>query len=293
MRTNGSRASINSSKVPTATPSRCRPSTSQRWTGSAIEAASKARFRLWRRQFARTTASSSRGARFASWLLTLAPTLMSVPSLPGVNLGAVLPNLIVIGAAKCGTTSLHEYLDEHPEISMSREKELHFFVDGKNWGRGLAWYESHFDSAAPVRGESSPGYSAFPLYRGVPERMAETIPEAKLIYLVRDPVQRIVSHYTHRTVNWPEMGTLEEALADPHIREWLVTPSRYWLQLEQYLSRFPAERILVVDSDELRASRIDVLARIFAFLDVDPSFRSPRFRRAHNSATGRIRRNRA
>jgi hypothetical protein len=168
----------------------------------------------------------------------------------------VLPNLIVIGAAKCGTTSLHEYLDEHPEISMSREKELHFFVDGKNWGRGLAWYESHFDSAAPVRGESSPGYSAFPLYRGVPERMAETIPEAKLIYLVRDPVQRIVSHYTHRTVNWPEMGTLEEALADPHIREWLVTPSRYWLQLE-------------------------------------PSFRSPRFRRAHNAATGRVRRNRA
>ena len=201
----------------------------------------------------------------------------------------MLPNLVVIGAAKCGTTSLHAYLDAHPEVSMSREKELHFFVERKNWGRGLDWYESQF-SAAPVRGESSPGYSAFPLYEGVAERMAETIPHAKLVYLVRDPVERIVSHYTHRTVNWPEMGTLEQALADSHVREWLVTPSRYWLQLERYLSRFPAEQILVVDSDELRASRSEVLARIFAFLGVDPSLRSPEFKRAHNAGTGRVRR---
>jgi Sulfotransferase domain len=201
----------------------------------------------------------------------------------------VLPNLIVIGAAKCGTTSLHEYLDEHPEISMSREKELHFFVDRKNWGRGLPWYESQFDASAPVRGESSPGYSAHPLYEGVAERMAATIPEARLVYLVRDPVERVVSHYTHRTVNWPDMGTLEQALADPHVREWLVTPSRYWLQLEQYLAHFPPEQILVVDSDELRAS----LPRIFELVGVDPSFRSPGFERAHNARTGRTRRNRA
>jgi hypothetical protein len=201
----------------------------------------------------------------------------------------VLPNVIVIGAAKCGTTSLHEYLDEHPDISMSREKELHFFVDRKNWGRGLEWYESNFDASAPVRGESSPGYSAFPLYSGVPERMAHTIPDVKLIYLVRDPVERIVSHYTHRTVNWPEMGTLEEALGDPHVREWLVTPSHYWLQLEQYLAHFPPEQILVVDSDELRSS----LPGVFAFVGVDPAFRSTAFDRAHNAATGRTRRTRA
>ena len=120
----------------------------------------------------------------------------------------MLPNLIVIGAAKCGTTSLHAYLDEHPEIAMSREKELHFFVDRKNWGRGIEWYEAQFDASAPVRGESSPGYSAYPLYEGVAERMARVVPDAKLVYLVRDPVERVVSHYTHRTVNWPEMGTI-------------------------------------------------------------------------------------
>jgi len=201
----------------------------------------------------------------------------------------VLPNLIVIGAAKCGTTSLHEYLDEHPEISMSREKELYFFVEEKNLAKGRAWYESQFDPSAPVRGESSPGYSAFPLYRGVPERMADTIPDTKIVYLVRDPIERIVSHYTHRTVNWPHMASLAETLAPGGLRDWLVTPSRYWLQLERYLECFPAEQILVVDSDELRNRRHETLARIFEFLGVDTAFRSARFELSHNAATGRTR----
>jgi hypothetical protein len=201
----------------------------------------------------------------------------------------VLPNLIVIGAAKCGTTSLHEYLHEHPEISMSREKELYFFVEEKNLGKGLDWYESQFDSSAPVRGESSPGYSAFPLYSGVPERMAATIPEAKLIYLVRDPIERIVSHYTHRTVNWPDMATLGETLEPGGLRDWLVTPSHYWLQLERYLNCFPVEQILVVDSDDLRDHRQETLGRIFEFVGVDAGFRSPEFERSHNAATGRTR----
>jgi hypothetical protein len=205
----------------------------------------------------------------------------------------MLPNLIVIGAAKCGTTSLHEYLDKHPEIAMAREKELRFFVEEKNWRRGFAWYESQFDPTASVRGEATPAYSAFPLYRGVPERMAQTIPEARLIYLVRDPVARIVSHFSHRTVNWPEMDTLEAALGNPSFREWLVAPSRYWLQLEQYFEHFSESQILVLDSDELRRNRDETLASVFAFLGVDPTFRSPEFEQAHNVATGRTKKNRA
>jgi hypothetical protein len=203
----------------------------------------------------------------------------------------VLPNLIVIGAAKCGTTSLHEYLDAHPEISMSREKELHFFVEEKNWSKGLAWYESHFDPASAVRGESSPGYTAFPLYRGVAERLGQTIPDAKLVYLVRDPVDRIVSHYTHRTITWSDVASLEDALMHPGMREWFVAPSRYWAQLEQYRTHFPDDRILVLESDELRVRRQETLAAVFAFLGVDSSFRSPAFELSHNAATGRTRRN--
>ena len=71
----------------------------------------------------------------------------------------MLPNLIIIGAMKCGTSALHRYLGLHPEISMSDEKELNFFIEGMNWEKGLAWYESMFTGKAKVHGESSPDYT--------------------------------------------------------------------------------------------------------------------------------------
>jgi hypothetical protein len=198
----------------------------------------------------------------------------------------VLPNLIVIGAAKSGTTSLHEYLDLHPEISMSREKELNFFLEDANWSRGRQWYERQFESA-PVRGESSPAYSAYPLRSGVPKRMAATLSDVRLVYVVRDPIDRIVSHYVHRALAWSYVETIAEALADPIIREWLVKPSCYWLQLEQYFEYFSRERLLILDSDELRAHREETLASVFRFVGVDDSFRTARFALAHNAETGR------
>jgi hypothetical protein len=69
----------------------------------------------------------------------------------------VLPNLIIIGAPKCGTTSLHHYLSLHPQISMSREKELNFFIAERNWSKGIAWYAAQFAADNKVRGEASPG----------------------------------------------------------------------------------------------------------------------------------------
>jgi hypothetical protein len=187
----------------------------------------------------------------------------------------------VIGAAKCGTTSLHEYLDAHPEISMSRRKELDFFVPDKNPGYGLDWYESQFDDA-PVRGESSPSYSVHPYQPGVPERIHAVIPDVRLVYLVRDPIERIVSHYVHRSVNHPYIGSLEQALADSVHGPALVAYSRYWHQLEQYLAYFSPDQILVVDSDELGGRRDETLRRIFRFLGVDADYRSPDFAAWHN-----------
>jgi sulfotransferase family protein len=202
----------------------------------------------------------------------------------------VLPNLIVIGAAKCGTTSLHEYLDEHPDVAMSREKELNFFVEEKNWPRGIAWYESQFDADVPVRGESSPTYTAYPEYHGVPERIRSVVPEAKLVYLVRDPIDRIVSHYLHRTTVRPQ--PLPDALATDHLRERLVAVSRYWLQLSRYLEHFSEEQILVVDSGELRRDRAGTMRRIFGFAGADPDFTSKAFERSHNRAIGQTRKTR-
>jgi Sulfotransferase domain len=204
----------------------------------------------------------------------------------------VLPNLIVIGAAKCGTTSLHEYLHEHPEISMSREKELDFFVPEKSRGRGIDWYESQFDSRAPVRGESSPSYTAHPFYAGAPARIRALIPDIRLVYLVRDPIERTVSHWLHRVSTHAEMPSFEETLESEQ-GEWIVGLSRYWLQLEQYLAHFPPEQILVVDSDDLRTRRNETLARIFGFVGADPGFRSAEFEREHIPVARPLRRSRA
>ena len=112
---------------------------------------------------------------------------------------AALPNLIIIGGLKCGTTSIHHYLGLHPEIQMSKPKELNFFVAELNWDLGLDWYAARFDDRFAVRGESSPHYTNLPRFTGVAERIRQHCPDAKLIYMVRDPIKRMLSHWVHAT----------------------------------------------------------------------------------------------
>jgi hypothetical protein len=190
-----------------------------------------------------------------------------------------LPNLIVIGAQKCGTGAIHYYLGLHPEISMSNPKELDFFVDkqapGGNWPRGIAWYRSHFDPEAPVRGEASPSYTAYPRFGGASERMASIVPEARLIYLVRDPLERIAAQCVHNYAKRREKGALAETLAHPD--STYVAHSMYWMQLERYLRHYPREQLLVIEQTELRNRRGETLRRVFEFLGVDPEFTDSRF----------------
>ena len=90
---------------------------------------------------------------------------------------AALPNLIIIGGLKCGTTSIHHYLGLHPEIQMSKPKELNFFVEELNWDLGLDWYASRFDDRFKVRGESSPAlHEPAPLRRASPSGSTSTAP---------------------------------------------------------------------------------------------------------------------
>jgi hypothetical protein len=186
-----------------------------------------------------------------------------------------LPNLIVIGAQKCATSSLHRYLDAHPEIAMSADKELDFFGGPgfANWERGPDWYRAQFDPAAPVRGESSPSYTTHPFVVGAPERMRELVPEAKLIYLVRDPIERLLSQYVHIQAAGKAHRPLAQIFAErPPEHTAYVLMSSYWLQLERYLEQFSSEQVLVVDQEDLRHQRARTMARIFRFLGVDASF---------------------
>jgi hypothetical protein len=196
-----------------------------------------------------------------------------------------LPNLVVVGGLKCGTTSLHHYLNLHPEVEMSRPKELNFFVAELNWPLGPEWYASHFSGRVPVRGESSPHYTNRPRFEGVAERMRSVLGEARLVYMVRDPIDRMLSHYLHNVGGGYDDRTLADAFADPESA--YVTRSRYFFQLEPYLEEFGPERIEIVGREELKRDRPATMRRVFAFLGVDPDFSSEQFEREWETGTAK------
>jgi hypothetical protein len=220
---------------------------------------------------------------------------LSVPP-PNRRSGA-LPNLIVIGAQKCGTSALHYYVGLHPEAQVSSPKELSFFLDEsdfhpepylsvpeelrlvsgpRNWKRGREWYESHFDPGAAIRGEATPAYAS-PWFPGTAERMAGLVGEAKLIFMVRDPVERMVSHYLQNRASGREWRPLDRALE--RRQNVYVARSSYASVLRPFTERFPMERILVLRQEDLLRDRRPTLRRVFGFLGIDPEFWTPRFER--------------
>jgi hypothetical protein len=197
-----------------------------------------------------------------------------------------LPNLIVIGGLKCGTTSLHHYLALHPEIGMSRPKELNFFVAELNWELGPQWYASHFDRSTPVRGETSPHYTNLPHFAGVAERMRATLgDDVRLVYMVREPIERILSHYLHNVGAGYETRPLEQALGGDGGS--YVARSRYAMQLEPYLSTFGRERILIVANEDLATERAETMRAVFEFLGVEASYTSEQFAREWETGSAR------
>ena len=200
--------------------------------------------------------------------------------------GGALPNLIVVGGLKCGTTSLHHYLNLHPEIAMSRPKELNFFVSELNWDLGDGWYRGHFPPGPAVRGETSPHYTNRPRFGGVAERMRATLgADARVIYMVRHPLDRLLSHFLHNVGGGYEHRNLEAAVADPRCA--YVQRGLYAFQLEPYLAEFGPERILVVSREELGRERDATVRRVFEFAGVDPSFTSEQFDRQWETGSGK------
>jgi hypothetical protein len=202
-------------------------------------------------------------------------------------MAGALPTFVIIGAQKCGTTALHAYLSRHPEISMSRPKELDYFIEEFNLAKGEDWYRSRFDPEFAVRGESSPNYTAYPKLERVPERMAALVPDAKLIFMVRDPVARVRAGYYHRYSNRAESRPMREAVLAPG--ESYVCRSRYHLQLTRFLDHYPLEQILLLEQEELLNDRRATLQRVYGFLGVNPNVWRKAFHeeRLESAARGR------
>ncbi|MGZ8629905.1 MAG: sulfotransferase family protein [Actinomycetota bacterium] len=196
---------------------------------------------------------------------------MSVqPSRSGVveDRGGALPDFLIIGAMKCGTTSLYHYLRDHPQIFMPSIKAPEFFAEESNWGRGIGWYRRQFEGAGPgvvAIGEASNVYTKYPRYRGVPARIADHIPHARLVYVVRDPIDRIRSHYQTRVTEGTERSPIGLAVRENPI---YLDYSRYAMQLDQYLDHFPREQLLVITAEDLRDDRQATVQEVYGFLGV-------------------------
>lgn len=183
-----------------------------------------------------------------------------------------LPDFLVVGAAKAGTSTLLSYLQCHTRVFDIAEKEPCFFDDNVNWGRGVDWYRGLFAGAREdeLCGEASTNYTRFPQVRGVPERIKSVVPDVKLIYLVRHPIDRAYSHYVHRCTREIHTGEpIRYSFEEFVEREPMcVDGSDYALQVERYLEHFPLEKLLVVRQDALAESPSTFLARVQSFLNL-------------------------
>jgi len=188
-----------------------------------------------------------------------------------------MPDFFVIGAAKCGTSSLHLYLDQHPQVSMSLVKEPGVF-SRPLYLRRYENYDGLFDCSARRRGESSTSYTRYPAEGDAAPRIREAVPEAKLIYLVRDPVDRIVSDYIHHHAAGHERRSLDDAVKDfSDPGNFYVSTSRYGMQIRRYLEYFDVSSVLVVEQRDLKDSREQTIRQVFNFLGVDANVWSREF----------------
>jgi succinoglycan biosynthesis protein ExoL len=184
-----------------------------------------------------------------------------------------LPDFICIGAMRAGTTSLYDYCAQHPEIGVSRLKETDYFISSKNYDRGFAWYKRLFPNNAKVCGEFSPNYSKASAFPDVPKRMHSVLPNAKIIYIVRHPVDRAISQYNHAYLSGQNPPELAHLLGS-HEWEHLIDTSSYNRQLKLFLDHYHASQLMVLNFDDLTQNPIQTLARVSDFLGVSDDWKT-------------------
>lgn len=175
------------------------------------------------------------------------------------------PDFIIIGAMKCATSSLHEQLALQPGIFMSELKEPNFFSNDDQYAKGVEWYLSHFKSAQPqdICGESSTHYTKLPTYPHTIERLQKHLPDAKFIYVMRHPIDRLVSQYVHEWTQKVISVDINQAI---HQHPELINYSRYSLQLQPYFEAFGQDKVLPVFFERLFKQPQEELERICQFV---------------------------
>lgn len=197
----------------------------------------------------------------------------------------IRPNLFIIGATKCGTTSLHTYLNRHPAVVMSSTKEPGYFLtpderhpviqsggksEAEQWESYAALFTSTNTGTAGLQpkylGESSTAYTHLPVRQGVAERLFAFNPDAKLIYIIRDPIDRTISHYWWNVRHEGERRPPHEAI---HIGSTYLDVSNYAMQLREYLAIFPAKAIQLITLEELSSQPQESISRLLDWLGLE------------------------
>lgn len=199
----------------------------------------------------------------------------------------MLPNFLIVGARKSGTTGLWRALRAHPEVCMPAIKEPGFFTRAPlpdpharpdesrfhgTYDRGLAWYESLFAACGRAKavGEAS---NVYLWAEDAPELIRETLPKARLIFLFRDPVERLYSDYWYQRMRGWQLPDFAELVASEHPQfAFYREASHYRPQVERYLERFPREQLCFLTFDALTRATATTLSKVYRFLGVDPDF---------------------
>lgn len=177
----------------------------------------------------------------------------------------------IIGAMKAGTTSLFKYLAGHPDLCPSSRKEPRVFRNPGNPEQQRAEFLELFRERREERWcfEASTAYTKYPLFHGVPQRLCAVVPDARFVYLVRNPVERVWSQYVHNLAHGRESRSFVRALAE---RPDYLNTSRYYLQLTQYLDVVPRDRVLVRVFEEMVQDPAATVRAICEFLGVDATY---------------------
>ncbi len=197
----------------------------------------------------------------------------------------VRPTFFVIGAAKCGTSSLYHLISQHPEVCFSTPKEPRFFSHDLNYEKGWAWYATCFPCAdrLPAVGEGSVHYSMRSLFPDTARRIAQAVPEAKILYIVRHPLDRIVSHYRMYAGGKKNFPPLSVLIKKDHLRPNFIDASRYWYQIQAYREFFPDTQILILFFEDFFKHPEQAVSEVFRFLQVSFHVRMKNPRRAYNA----------
>jgi hypothetical protein len=203
----------------------------------------------------------------------------------------MLPNFLIIGSQKAGTTSLYNILKQHPEVFMPEKKEINFFFLDSEFRKGIENYQRFFTDIPPGKkayGEASPGYICHPK---APARIKEYLPEVKLVLTVRNPIERAYSQYwdNRMTLSEPHefSQTLDIALNHTYEPGKLGYFSRgtYMQYIHRYLDLFNPDQLLILLFDDLRDDPLTFYRTCFEFLGVDPDFRPTNMDKTYNPSS--------